>query len=48
LKGTKERIGVFKAEQEGDPALSQIKYLSKFDFVRDDPQFQEIVKEIGY
>ena len=37
-----------KAEQEGDPALSQIKYLSKFDFVRDDPQFQEIVKEIGY
>ena len=37
-----------KASQEGDPALSQIKYLAKYDFVRDDPRFHEIVKEIGY
>jgi len=41
-------IWLKRAAQEHDPTLAQIKYLSKFDFVRDDPRFQEIVKGISY
>jgi tetratricopeptide (TPR) repeat protein len=37
-----------RADEEGDPTLFQIKFLSKFDFIRDDEQFQAIVKKLSF
>ena len=36
-----------KAFEEGEPTLFGIRYLSKFDFVRDDPRFDAIVKKVA-
>lgn len=35
-----------KADEEGDPTLPQIKFLTKFDFVRDDKRFQAVAKKM--
>jgi len=35
------------AQDENDPTLFGIEYLSKFDFVRDDPRFEAIAKKIA-
>ena len=37
-----------KADEEGDPTLFQIKFLTKFDFVRDDKRFQSIAKKLNF
>ena len=33
---------------EGDPILGSIRYLARYDFVRDDPRFQSIVRKTSY
>jgi TolB-like protein/Flp pilus assembly protein TadD len=37
-----------RSAEEGDPTLFQIKYLTKFDFVRDDKRFQAIVGKLNF
>ena len=37
-----------KALEEDEPTLFGINYLSKFDFVRDDPRFQAIAKKVTF
>jgi len=37
-----------RSNEEGDPTLFQIKYLSKFDFVRDDKRFQAVAKKLSF
>jgi len=37
-----------KANEEGEPTLPQIKYLKKFDFVREEKRFQAIVSKLNY
>jgi len=34
--------------QEGDPILGEIRFLARYDFVRDDPRFQAIVQKTSY
>jgi len=34
--------------QEGDPTLAIIKFLARYDFVRDDPRFQAVVQKTSY
>ncbi|MEP6848262.1 MAG: hypothetical protein ABI999_05350 [Acidobacteriota bacterium] len=37
-----------KVLDEGDTAIGVVKYLAKFDFVRDDPRFQGVVARLPY
>ncbi len=37
-----------RSDRENEPTLFQIKYLTKFDFVRDDARFQTIVKKLEF
>ena len=37
-----------RADREGEPTLFQIKFLTKFDFVRDDKRFQAIVGKLNF
>jgi len=37
-----------KAADEREQMLSQIRYVAKYDFVRDDERFQVILKRIGF
>ncbi|MGQ0541601.1 MAG: tetratricopeptide repeat protein [Blastocatellia bacterium] len=39
---------VEKSLQEGDPTIQQVKFLAKFDFVRDDPRFQAVVERLAF
>lgn len=39
---------VEKSLQEGDPIIQQIKFLAKFDFVRDDPGFQAVINQLAF
>lgn len=41
-------IWLERSADEGDPALEQINYLSRFDFVRDDPRFQAVASRLSY
>jgi TolB-like protein/DNA-binding winged helix-turn-helix (wHTH) protein/cytochrome c-type biogenesis protein CcmH/NrfG len=34
--------------QEDDPTLASVRYLPRYDFVRDDPKFQAILQKTGY
>jgi TolB-like protein/DNA-binding winged helix-turn-helix (wHTH) protein len=34
--------------QEKDPILSSIRFLTRYDFVRDDPRFQAVLEKTGY
>ncbi|HEY7180373.1 MAG TPA: FlgO family outer membrane protein, partial [Blastocatellia bacterium] len=34
--------------QEGDPTLSSVRFLPRYDFVRDDPRFQAVVRKTSY
>jgi len=34
--------------QEGDPILGSVRFLARYDFVRDDPRFQAIVRKTSY
>jgi tetratricopeptide (TPR) repeat protein len=34
--------------QEGDPTLGGIRFIARYDFVRDDPRFQAIVQKTSY
>jgi DNA-binding winged helix-turn-helix (wHTH) protein/TolB-like protein/cytochrome c-type biogenesis protein CcmH/NrfG len=36
-----------RSAEEKDPTLFGIKYLAKFDFVRDDPRFKAVVENLG-
>lgn len=36
-----------KAEQERDPTIWQIKYIARYDFVRDDMRFQNLLDKIS-
>ena len=48
LRDTEQTIAWLReAAEENDPTLFGIKYLSKFDFVRNDPRFQEIVSKVA-
>jgi hypothetical protein len=37
-----------QADGEGDPTLHQIKFLKKFDFVRDDRRFVTVAKKLVF
>jgi TolB-like protein len=37
-----------RSSEEGDPTLFQIKYLTKFDFVRGDARFRAIVEKLNF
>jgi TolB-like protein/Tfp pilus assembly protein PilF len=37
-----------RSSEEKDPTLFQIKYLKKFDFVRDDSRFQAVVSKLAF
>jgi TolB-like protein/DNA-binding winged helix-turn-helix (wHTH) protein len=37
-----------QASQQGDPILFCIRFLAKYDFVRDDPRFQAIVQKLQF
>jgi len=37
-----------RSDEEGEPTLFQIKFLTKFDFVRDDKRFQAIAKKLSF
>ena len=48
LKDSEQTVAwLQKAEEENDPTLFGIKYLSKFDFVRDDPRVQAITTKLA-
>ena len=34
--------------QEGDPILGYIRFFARYDFVRDEPRFQAIVRQTSY
>ena len=49
VKGREETpIWLEKDLDEGDTTIGGIKYLAKFDFVRDDPRFQSIAAKLPY
>ncbi len=37
-----------KAAEEGEPTLSQIRYMQRYDFVRDDTRFQAVMNQLGF
>jgi len=37
-----------KAYNEGEPTIAQIKFLSMYDFVRDDPRFQQLEQKLVF
>ncbi|QQS41643.1 MAG: tetratricopeptide repeat protein [Acidobacteriota bacterium] len=49
IKDREETLAWLKrALEEGDTTVGGIRYLSKFEFVRDDPRFQSILKEVPF